>query len=136
MAGLGAQIARAESLGFTLVREVVCLRKLIYPEHRDEGDARTEAEAERLAAQRCPYRLTLDHARLWRAADGELFATAEPYHLRLGQLDGLAATARELGLRVRLGGMSMYAPGYTLMVLITRPDSSIRVDLGDRTPEG
>jgi hypothetical protein len=148
VAGLDAQLARAESLGFTLVRGTVpCLKKLIDPEHRHAEDARTEAEYDRLAdavypggpprnprSLVCPYEFGFDHARLWRTAAGELFATADPYDLELADLERLAVAERDLGLRVELRGMTMYAPGYTFMVLITRPGSSVRIDLGHRTP--
>jgi len=51
--------------------------------------------------------------------------------LELADLDWLLTAARELGLRVMLDGRSVYNPGYTFTVLITRPGSA--VSLADLT---
>jgi hypothetical protein len=125
-------MARAESLGFTFVPGVVCLRKLTDPEHRHQEDSRTDAEYDRLERQKCPYLLGMDHSRLWRTSAGGVFATADPYHLDLDKLDELRARAAELGLTVAVTSMTMYAPGYTLMVLVTPPGVGVRIDLGSR----
>lgn len=132
MAGSDAQTARARSLGFTRVRGVVCLKKLIDPKHRDAGDARSDAEYRRLSARGCPYVLGFDHPRLWRTETGELFATADEYHLGPHDCERLRAAERNLGVSVALSGMTMYAPGYTIMILVTAPGSSVSIDLGER----
>ena len=72
---------------------------------------------------RCPYELRLDHPRMWRTSDGELFATADPYNLRLEDLEPLLTISRELGLDVRLDGQSIYYPGHTFNITITRSGS-------------
>jgi hypothetical protein len=131
--GFDAQIARAESRGYMLVHGVVCMKKLVDQDHRHPEDARTEAEYDRLAnvvfpggpprspRTCCPYQLGMDHARMWRTGAGTLFATADPYHLDLGELDELRARATELGLQVTVSAKSMYAPGQTIMVVINGP---------------
>lgn len=132
IAGLEAQKARARSLGFTFVPGAVCLRKLIEPAHRHAYEARSDTEYDRLRAEpyRC-YEIGFDHPRLWRTSDGELFATADEYNeVDLAALEQLRAAERDLGVRVSLSGMTMYAPGYTLMILVTAPGSQVHIRLG------
>ena len=127
--GWDAQMACAKRLGFTLVRGVVCLRKITDPKHRDGGDTRTEAEYNRLSrAPHCGYHIGMDHPRLWRTSEGELFITADEYHLNLATLDRVRAQAEELGLRVEVTAKSFYNPGRTIMIVVTRSDSATMPD--------
>jgi hypothetical protein len=117
-AGGGAQLQTAQrAIGFRLVQRQICLRRVADPEHRHPAGGPD--------APQCPFQPHLRHPRLWQTAAGELFATAEPYTLELADLDWLLAAARELGLRVILDGRSVYNPGSTFTVLITRPGSAV-----------
>ena len=117
-AGGGAPLQTAQrAIGFRLVQRQICLRRVADPEHRHPAGAPD--------ATRCPFQPHLGHPRLWQTAAGELFATAEPYTLELADLDWLLAAARELGLKVMLDGRSVYNPGSTFTVLITRPGSAV-----------
>src|SRR5258708_25407462 len=111
--GTEAQKAHAKALGIKYVDAGRCLNKLVEPDYRHKES-------------KCPYELGLDHPRLWRTSTGELFATADPYHLDLEDLDGLRAVSRELGLDVWLYGDSVYNPGRTFTILITRKGSSVK----------
>ena len=116
-AGGGAQLQTAQrAIGFRLVQRQICLKRIVDPEHRHLAGPH---------APRCPFQPHLGHPRLWQTAAGELFATAEPYTLELADLDWLLAAARELGLKVMLDGRSVYNPGSTFTVLITRPGSAV-----------
>jgi hypothetical protein len=117
-AGGGAQLQTAQRApGFRLVQRHICLKRLVDPEHRHAGGGPD--------APRCPFQAHLGHPRLWQTAAGELFATAEPYSLELADLDWLLTAAHELELRVMLDGRSVYNPGSTFTVLITRPGSAV-----------
>lgn len=117
-AGGGVRLQTAErATGFRLVQRQICLKRIVDPEHRHPAGTPD--------APRCPFQPHLDHPRLWQTAAGELFATAEPYTLELADLDWLLAAARELGLKVMLDGRSVYNPGSTFTVLITRPGSAV-----------
>jgi len=117
-AGGGARLQTAQrAIGFRLVQRQICLKTIVDPEHRHPAGAPD--------ATRCPFQPHLGHPRLWQTAAGELFATAEPYTLELADLDWLLAAARELGLKVMLDGRSVYNPGSTFTVLITRPGSAV-----------
>lgn len=119
-AGDGAQLQTAQrALGFRLVQRQICLKRIADPEHRHQVGGPD--------APRCPFQAHLGHPRLWQTAAGELFATAEPYTLELADLDWLLAAARELGLKVMLDGRSVYNPGYTFTVLVTRPGSAVNL---------
>jgi hypothetical protein len=113
----GAQLHTAQrAIGFRLVHRQICLKRIVDREHRHPGGPDTP---------RCRFQAHLGHPRLWQTAAGELFATAEPYTLELADLDWLLAAARELGLKVMLDGRSVYNPGSTVTVLITRPGSAV-----------
>ena len=117
-AAAGAQLQTPQrALGFRLVQRQICLKTIVDPEHRHPAGAPD--------ATRCPFQPHLGHPRLWQTAAGELFATAEPYTLELADLDWLLVAARELGLKVMLDGRSVYNPGSTFTVLITRPGSAV-----------
>lgn len=113
----GAQAARAKALGFKLVQNQICLKKLVDPAHRHTGAG--------VSTHGCPFQLYLEHPRLWRTAGGEMFATAEPDQVDLADLEWLIATSRDLGLAVTLDGRSMYDPGHTFTILITRQGSEV-----------
>ncbi len=116
--GGGAQMQTAQQvLGFRLVDTQACLRKVVDPEHRHPAGS--------LGDQECPFRVHLGHPRLWQTASGEMFATAEPFAMELAELDWLLTATRELGLKVMLDGRSVYNPGYTFTILITRPGSQV-----------
>jgi hypothetical protein len=119
-AGEGTQVQTAQrAFGFRLVQRQICLKKIVDPGHRHlEGGLDTPG---------CPFQAQLGHPRLWQTAAGELFATAEPYALELAELGWLLAAARELGLRVMLDGRSVYNPGYTFTILITRLGSAVNL---------
>jgi hypothetical protein len=110
--GTEAQKAHAKSLGFKYVDAARCLKKIVEPGYRHKESP-------------CPFELRLDHPRLWRTSTGELFATADPYNLDLEDLEGLREISRELRLDVRLHGSSVYNPGHTFTILITRKGSSV-----------
>jgi hypothetical protein len=119
-AGEGVRLQTAQrALGFRLVQRQICLKRIADPEHRHPVGGPD--------GPRCPFQAHLGHPRLWQTAAGELFATAEPYTLELADLDWLLAAARELGLKVMLDGRSVYNPGYTFTVLITRPGSAVNL---------
>jgi hypothetical protein len=113
----GAQAARAKALGFKLVQNQVCLKKLVDPSHRHTGAGVT--------THGCPFQLHLERPRLWRTAGGELFATAEPDQVDLADLEWLSATSRDLDLAVTLDGRSMHNPGHTFTILITLQGSRV-----------
>jgi hypothetical protein len=113
----GAQAARAKALGFRLLQNQICVKKLVDPAHRHTGAG--------VSTHGCPFQLHLGHPRLWRTADGELFATAEPDQVDLADLEWLIAASHELGLTVTLDGRSMYSPGHTFTVLITVKGSRV-----------
>jgi len=122
-AGEGTQLQTAQrALGFRLVQRQICLKRIAERGHRHPAGSPDTG---------CPFQAHLRHPRLWQTAAGELFATAEPYTLELADLDWLLTASRELGLRVMLDGRSVYNPGYTFTVLITRPGSA--VSLADLT---
>ena len=114
------QAARARVLGFRLVQNQICLKKLVDPAHRHSGAG--------VSTHGCPFQLRLGQSRLWRTAAGELFATAEPEQVDLADLEWLQTASRELGLAVTLDGRSMYNPGYTFTILITQQGSSVSLD--------
>jgi hypothetical protein len=118
--GPEAQMARARALGFRLAQTQICLKKLVDPGHKHSGGG--------LSRHGCPFQLRLDHPRLWRSATGELFATAEPHQLDLEGLAWLLTASRDLGLAVTLDGRSMYDPGHTFTVLITRQGSEVSLE--------
>jgi len=118
--GPEAETARARALGFRLIQTRICLKKLVDPGHRHSGGG--------VSTHGCPFQLRLDHPRLWRSTAGELFATAEPYQLDLEGLAWLLTASRDLGLAVTLDGRSMYNPGHTFTVLITRQDSEVSLE--------
>jgi hypothetical protein len=119
-AGEGTPVPTAQrALGFRLVQHGICLKRIVDPEHRHVAGGPQ--------APGCPFPAHLGHPRLWQTAAGELFATAEPYTLELVDLDWLLTAARELGLRVMLDGRSVYNPGYTFTILITRPGSAVNL---------
>jgi hypothetical protein len=103
--------------GFRLLQRQICLKRIVDPEHRHPVPGP--------GAPGCRFQARLGHPRLWRTAAGELFATAEPYTLELADLDWLLTASRELGLTVTLDGRSVYNPGSTFTVLITRPGSAV-----------
>jgi len=120
--GGGTQLQTAQRApGFRLVDSQACLKRIVDPGHRHPAGS--------VGAQGCPFQVRLGHPRLWQAASGELFATAEPFVVALAELDWLLTATRELGLKVMLDGRSVYNPGYTFTILITPPDS--RVTLAD-----
>jgi hypothetical protein len=117
-AGGEAQLHTAQrAIGFRLVHRQICLKRIVDREHRHPAGGPDSPG--------CPFQAHLGHPRLWQTAAGELFATAEPYTLELADLDWLLAAARELGLHVMLDGRSVYNPGSTFTVLITRPGSTV-----------
>ena len=117
-AGGRAEVQTAQrALGFRLVPGQVCVKKIADAGHRHLGGG--------LGTHGCPFQLHLDHARLWRTAAGELFATAEPYAMQLADLDWLLTATQGLGLKVMLDGRSVYNPGYTFTILITRLGSPV-----------
>jgi hypothetical protein len=119
-AGGGTQLQTARrALGFRLVQRQICLKRIADPGHRHPAGGPD--------ATGCPFQAQLGHPRLWQTAAGELFATAEPYTLELAELDWLLTAAREVGLRVMLDGRSVYNPGYTFTILITRPGSAVNL---------
>jgi hypothetical protein len=117
-AGGGTPLQTAQrALGFRLVQRQICLKRIADPGHLHPAGGPDDT--------RCPFQAHLRHPRLWQTAAGELFGTAEPYTLELADLDWLLAAARELGLKVMLDGRSVYNPGSTFTVLITRPGSAV-----------
>ncbi len=112
-----AQAARAKALGFRLVQNQICLKKLVDPAHRHTGAG--------VSKHGCPFQLHLARPRLWRAAGGELFATAEPDQADLAGLEWLIVASRDLGLTVTLDGRSMSDPGHAFTILITVKGSQV-----------
>ena len=115
--GFEAQKAAAKALGIKYVDSSRCLKKLVDPEYRHKA-----ADPGHL---KCPFELRLDHPRLWRTSTGELFATADPYNVDLEELEWLVAVSRDLGLDVRVDGESVYNPGRTFTICITRKGSDV-----------
>lgn len=112
--GYDAQVEHAKAHGIKRVSGL-CLKKIVNPEYRHK--------AADIGGLECPYELRLDHPRMWRTADGELFATADPYNVQLEDLEPLLAISRELGLDVAVDGRSLYYPGHTFTITITRRGS-------------
>ena len=116
--GWEAQLAHAKALGIKRVSGL-CLKKIVTPGYRHKASDNY--------GQDCPYELGLDHPRMWRTSDGELFATADPYHMELKDLEPLLMVSRELGLDIRVDGRPIYNPGHTFHILITRHGSHARL---------
>jgi hypothetical protein len=95
-----AQEQHAKVRGIKLVQGMWCLKRIVSPGHRHD--------TEDMLGRECPYVLHLDHPRMWRTSEGELFATADPYHVGLEDLEPLLAISRELGLDVTVDGRSIY----------------------------
>lgn len=66
------------------------------------------------------HREPLDHPRLWRTSDGHHIFTAEPYEVDFDDLAPLAAELKDLGLNIRLSGLSPWYPGRTFLIFISR----------------
>jgi hypothetical protein len=118
--GTELQAAWARALGFRLIQNQICLKKIVDPSHRHSGAG--------VSTHGCPFQLRLEHPRLWRTAAGELFATAEPSQVDLADLAWLITASRELGLTVTLDGRSMSNPGHTFTILITGHGSHVSLD--------
>ena len=116
--GWEAQEAHAKTQGIRRVPSL-CLKKILNPGYRHRASDAHGLE--------CPYDLSLDHPRMWRTPEGELFATADPYHIELEDLEPLLSVSRELGLDVTLDGRSIYYPGHTFTIIITRRGSQARL---------
>ncbi|MBN6051311.1 hypothetical protein JYK22_05145, partial [Nonomuraea sp. RK-328] len=67
------------------------------------------------------YRV-LDHGRMWLDENGHHVLTGEPYNTWGEEMTAFVAAMDELGLHVHLSGRSLWYPGYTLLVRVTRKD--------------
>jgi hypothetical protein len=114
LSGYDAQVECAKAHGIKQVSSL-CLKKIVNPEYRHKTAD--------MDGRKCPYELRLDHPRMWRTSDGELFATADPYHVQLKDLEPLLTISRELDLDVTVDGRSVYYPGHTFTITITQRGS-------------
>jgi hypothetical protein len=73
------------------------------------------------------HRHLLDHGRAWLTPDGHGVMTGEPYDTTTEELADLSADLAPLGLRATVTGRSLWNPGYTLLIIITRERAQLLI---------
>src|SRR5690606_38530543 len=66
------------------------------------------------------HRERLDYPRLKRTSDSHYIFTSEPYEENFDDLALLPAELKDLGLNIRLSGLSPWYPGRTFLIFISR----------------
>lgn len=64
----------------------------------------------------------LDHARMWIDPEGHHVLTGEPYDTHDDELRDLFRDLAALRLQASVSGRSLWNPGHTLLITITRDD--------------
>lgn len=62
----------------------------------------------------------LDHGRMWLDAHGRHRLTCEPYDAEGEELAAFVADLADIGLRVDISGMSLWNPGWCVLLIVTR----------------